>query len=125
MLLTARLLARLAHRFADREAILERNDLSDARFLELERRTIRSMLMATPARLCAFAVAFVDARAELLRIERPVGDLSGAETTVRAEIVPEVATKRVVVQPSMDELMGTLASNGGESNRPRSNRDPE
>lgn len=62
----AHLFGRLAHVFADREAILERHALTEDSYRALERRTIEALLSASPAELAHFARAFAEERAELL-----------------------------------------------------------
>lgn len=64
----AHLFGRLAHVFADREAILERHALHEDAYRALERRTIEALLAASPAELAHFARAFAEERAELLGI---------------------------------------------------------
>jgi hypothetical protein len=68
----AHLFGRLAHVFADREAILERHSLNEDAYRALERRTIEALLGASEAELAHFARAFAEERASLLGlIQRP------------------------------------------------------
>ncbi|MFO0615869.1 MAG: HupE/UreJ family protein [Polyangiaceae bacterium] len=67
----AHLFGRLAHVFADREAILERHSLTEDSYRALERRTIEALLGASPAELANFARAFAEERAELLGLVAP------------------------------------------------------
>ena len=65
----AKLVARLAHRFSDREAILWRGGLDEDGWAALERTTLAELSRpgASDAELAAFAKAFIAARLELTR----------------------------------------------------------
>lgn len=65
----ARILARLAHRFADREAILWRGGFDEERWSGLERELLAELgaVSTSPAALAEFGRAFVEARLELTR----------------------------------------------------------
>ncbi len=94
----ARILARLAHRFADREAILWRGGLDEGRWTALEQELLADLDGAPPAKLAAFARAFVAARLELTQ-----GGASAAPS-------PEEHGKErgSVTPPSTDEAAPTL-----------------
>ena len=65
----ARILARLAHRFADREAILWRSGLDEERWAALERSLLLELSSPTGGAeaMAHFAKAFAEARLELTR----------------------------------------------------------
>lgn len=85
----ARILARLAHRFADREAILWRAGYDEASWTTLEAEATR-LLLADADRgehggIVAFARALLEARAALLFANEPfVTDQDNATTLPRA-----------------------------------------
>lgn len=127
----AHLFGRLAHVFADREAILERHGLTEDAYRALERRTIEALLGASPTELAHFARTFAEERAELLGLATPTDktfDLSAhrppvapstsstqlpPSSQVPASSAPVRVEARTVPQSayepgSIDDLMETL-----------------
>ena len=105
----ARILARLAHRFADREAILWRSGLDEERWTALERSLLVELSSPTGGAeaMAHFAKAFAEARLELTR---------AAFTTAHDQRISRQPSK---LPPSIDESAptrprGTVDSDLGE-----------
>jgi len=120
----AHLFGRLAHVFADREAILERHALEEDSYRALERRTIEALLSASPAELAHFARAFAEERAELLGItatpSKPAPAVTAAASTPpSAPVRVEARTiKQAAYDPAaIDDLMETLHSPSNMTSR--------
>lgn len=115
-----RILARLAHRFADREAILWRGGLDEERWSSLEQDLLRELENASPGDLAEFARVFLDARRELTRgiapppstLAAPVLALSASGAGDRSSVTPisEESVPTVPKGSASPELAARFAS---------------